>query len=103
VTPWYAYLGAAVAIVSLTATAFAIVRRIVRFARRLAASVDRAVEVLEKWPATVAEVEKSTGELVELGVAVGRVDGAQRKNRTDLDELWRRYRIRFPDEKGPDE
>jgi hypothetical protein len=57
--------------------------------------------VLEQWPAISAAVERHSVELVglvEFPVALGRVDGAQRRNRTDLDELWRRWRARFPDD-----
>lgn len=97
-TPWYAYLGGSVAIVSLTATLFAIVRRAVRFARKLGDLVERAVAVLEDWPETSAAVERHAAELLEASLALGRVDAAQRKNHEDVDELWRRWRARFPDD-----
>lgn len=98
-TPWYVYLGATVAVVSLVGTAAAIARRLVRWGRRVADSIERAVEVLDGWPDTAAAVERHTSELVELPLALGRIDGAQRKTRADVDELWTRWRARFPDER----
>lgn len=97
-TPWYVYLGATVAIVSLIGTAWAIARRLIRFGRRLVESVDRAADVLEHWPAISETVAEHAALLVELPLALGRVDGAQRRNHESLDELWRRWRDRYPDD-----